>query len=98
MVADRTPRQRQPGRGATGATGKTGPPGAAGKQGPRGRRGRTGPAGPVHMTRDEFEAAVQSLNANLNNVTVQFQRMAQMQVELDELKREVTRLSNKKQP
>jgi hypothetical protein len=39
---------------------------------------------------------VQGINANLNELKVQFQRMAQMQAELDELKRVVARLSDSK--
>jgi hypothetical protein len=47
----------------------------------------------VIITRDEFEAALASINDNLRNLTIQFQRIAQMQVELDELRRVVARLS-----
>ena len=64
-----------------------------GNAGPRGPRGKTGPAGPSNITREEFDAAVDSIGENLDELRVQFRRIAQMQVELDELKRAVARLS-----
>ena|SRR6516164_10238382 len=97
MVAQRrTSRARRGPRGATGAAGKAGAPGATGetgKTGVRGPRGRTGPVGPVAVTRDDFEAAMQSINANFRSLQIQFQRIAQIQAELDELKRVVARLT-----
>jgi hypothetical protein len=80
------PTQRGPGGGRS-ATRQTG------KAGPRGPRGKTGPAGPSSITREEFDAAVNSIHDNLQELRVQFRRMAQMQAELDELKRTVARLS-----
>jgi hypothetical protein len=49
--------------------------------------------GPVAVTRDDFEAAMQSINANFRSLQIQFQRIAQIQAELDELKRVVARLT-----
>lgn len=80
------PNQRGP-RERRGATSQ------AGNAGPRGPRGKTGPAGPSNITREEFDAAVESIRENLDELRVQFRRIAQMQVELDELKRAVARLS-----
>lgn len=77
----RGPRER---RGATSQSGNAGP---------RGPRGKPGPAGPSNITREEFDAAVDSIRENLDELRVQFRRIAQMQVELDELKRAVARLS-----
>jgi hypothetical protein len=98
---NRTSQEPRGPRGATGATGKTGhpgPTGATGKMGERGPRGRIGPAGPAVITRDEFEAAMQSINANFRSLEIQFRRIAQIQAELDELKRVVARLPTNKQP
>ena len=75
-------------RGATGATGKTGA---------HGPRGRTGRAGPALITRDEFEAALKAVHGNFDSLQIQFQRIAQIQAELDELKQVVARLSSNKQ-
>jgi prefoldin subunit 5 len=47
----------------------------------------------VSITRDEFDAALGSINGNLQELQVQFRRIAQIQAELDELKQAVARLS-----
>ena len=70
-----------------------GPQGATGKAGPRGPRGQRGPAGQATITRAEFNAAVDSINDNIRSLQVQLRRIADMQAELDDVKRAVARLS-----
>jgi hypothetical protein len=47
----------------------------------------------VHITRDEFDRVVNSMNDNIRDLQIQFRRIADMQAELDELKRAVAKLT-----
>jgi hypothetical protein len=49
-----------------------------------------------NVTREEFAAAHAEIVANLRSLEVQFRRIAQIQVELDDLKRIVARLTSQK--
>jgi len=51
-----------------------------------------GPSGPVHITRTEFDAAVNSINENIRNLEIQFRRIADMQADIDALKRDIEKL------
>jgi|SRR6185503_20030353 len=80
-------------RPAASQRGPRGQRGATGKTGTRGPRGKPGPARASAITRAEFDAAAGSINRTLDELKVQFHRMAQIQAELDELKRIVARLA-----
>lgn len=82
-------------RGLTGTIGPRGPRGERGQSGPKGRRGERGESGPVHITRSEFEAALKDIAESIRTLQVQFRRMADIQAEVDVLKRSVERLSEK---
>lgn len=78
-----------------GLGGKQGTAGKTGARGPRRPRGRPGRTSATIITRDEFTAAVDAINGNLQQLRVQFQRIAQLQAELDGLKRLVARLAER---
>lgn len=79
-----------PSRGPRGERGPVGPPGPAGPPGPRGEQGRTGPTGERGATpTNDVAATVEGLRRDLEAVTkelhTQFERIAQMQAQLDHL-------------
>ena len=66
--------------------------GARGQQGATGARGARGPAGPVHITRAEFDKVVGSMNESIHELRTQFRRIADMQADIDALKRAIAKL------
>jgi len=47
----------------------------------------------VHITRTEFDRAVNSINENIHDLKIQFHRIADLQAEIDALKRAVEKLT-----
>jgi hypothetical protein len=47
----------------------------------------------VNVTREEFIAATNAINESLKKLEIQFQRIAQIQAELDAVKRELAKLT-----
>jgi hypothetical protein len=83
-------------RGPRGETGARGPKGLSGKRGTKGtigKRGAVGPAGKEPVWRRELLAAVQNQISRIDHeLDIQMKRMAQIQVDLDELRDRVKRL------
>ena len=99
QMRGRQGRQGPPGpRGPAGATGARGVRGLTGKTGATGKqglRGATGKTGEIPST-SERGALLTEVNGHIdriyNELEVQLKRIAQIQVELDELKKKVTSL------
>jgi hypothetical protein len=76
-------------RGETGEVGQRGEPGERGERGEVGERGKRGPRGPVGQLLPEQLQEIaelhQQMSGALKELKVQFERIAQMQVQLDKL-------------
>ena len=88
-AAKRLSGRRLGGRGGSVAKGERGPAGERGKRGLQGKRGRAGERGPAGELSAEqaqqLEALGLQMQEALNELKVQFVRIAQMQAQLDSL-------------
>jgi hypothetical protein len=72
-------------RGRTGKTGKTGPTGAVGPRGVAGPRGPAGPAGPTLNKSDVLAMVEDQFDEIRHELRLQLERMAQIQMQLDQI-------------
>jgi Collagen triple helix repeat (20 copies) len=81
--------------GAVGARGKTGQRGKPGATGARGPKGETGPAGAESSSKDRLEilSVVEGQIEDIyRELDVQLKRIAQLQVQVDEVREQVRKL------
>lgn len=78
-------------RGPRGLRGPAGPIGPVGPQGPRGKTGPAGKGAPL----DSVEAVTAHIEKLDQELRIQLQRIAQIQVELDEARAAIKRLSER---
>lgn len=83
-------------RGPAGRAGPAGPVGPQGRDGPRGKTGKTGPKGAVAEP-PSLELVNEQIDAIGHELSIQLQRMAQIQYQLDELRANVNRLMQPRQ-
>ena len=86
----RKPTTRQ--RGSRGATGPRGERGERGERGARGERGERGAVGAPGVTPEVLRALTDKLEQMRADAAVQFQRIAQLQAQLDVALAELQRL------
>lgn len=89
-VASRGPRGPKGNRGLRGVHGLQGERGEKGERGDVGERGEPGP------TNKGYEALAKKVEAIDRELTIQFQRFAQIQQELDEVVRALKQLSTER--
>jgi len=80
-------------RGATGQAGRTGDVGATGRVGPRGAQGPIGVLGPDAEPRQLIKALDAQVDGIYRELTIQMNRMSQVQAQLDDVRTAIRRLA-----